>query len=379
MIHYFDNAATTPVRPEAVQAAVEAMTQGWGNPSSRYALGTQAAEAVKRHRAQVAAGLGCRPEELFFTSCGSEGDNWAIQGAVELGRRTGKHIITTAYEHAAVLEPCKALEREGYEVTWLRPDRTGHISIEDLTAALRPDTVLVSMMLVNNELGTIQPVAEAARAIRAAGSPALLHTDAVQAFLKIPFTPKTLGVDLLTISGHKVRAPKGVGALYIRRGLRFPPLMLGGGQEEGMRPGTEATAQTAAFAAACAVGKAEMNSYTIRMKELKEYALDSLLGAIPELKRVGEGEAPHILCLTLPGYKSEVLVRVLGDMGVCVSAGSACHRGRPSHVFAAMGLPKNEMDGAFRVSFSPDNTREDVDGLREALVKARDSLFTTLS
>ena len=376
---YLDNAATTRVCPQAAQAALEAMTEQYGNPSSRYPLGREAARRLKEQRGQVAAALGCAPEEIFFTSCGTEGDNWAIRGAVELGRRKGKHIITTAFEHAAVLEPCKALEREGYEVTWLRPDRTGHISIEDLTAALRPDTVLVSMMLVNNELGTIQPVAEAARAIRAAGSPALLHTDAVQAFLKIPFTPKALGVDLLTISGHKVRAPKGVGALYIRRGLRFPPLMLGGGQEEGMRPGTEATAQTAAFAAACAVGKAELNSYTIRMKELKEYALDSLLGAIPELKRVGEGEAPHILCLTLPGYKSEVLVRVLGDMGVCVSAGSACHRGRPSHVFAAMGLPKNEMDGAFRVSFSPDSTREDVDGLREALLKARDSLFTTLS
>ena len=376
---YLDNAATTRVCPQAAQAALEAMTEQYGNPSSRYPLGREASRRLKEQRGQAAAALGCAPEEIFFTSCGTEGDNWAIRGAVELGRRKGKHIITTAFEHAAVLEPCKALEREGYEVTWLKPDKTGHISIDELTAALRPDTVLVSMMLVNNELGTIQPVAEAARAIRAAGSPALLHTDAVQAFLKIPFTPKALGVDLLTISGHKVRAPKGVGALYIRKGLRFPPLMLGGGQEEGMRPGTEATAQTAAFAAACAVGKAEMNSYTIRMKELKEYALDSLLGAIPELKRVGEGEAPHILCLTLPGYKSEVLVRVLGDMGVCVSAGSACHRGKPSHVFAAMGLPKNEMDGAFRVSFSPDNTREDVDGLREALVKARDSLFTTLS
>ena len=376
---YLDNAATTRVCPQAAQAALEAMTEQYGNPSSRYPLGREAARRLKDQRSQVAAVLGCAAEEIFFTSCGTEGDNWAIRGAVELGKRKGKHIITTAFEHAAVLEPCKALEREGYEVTWLRPDRTGHISLDELNAALRPDTVLVSMMLVNNEVGTIQPVAEAARAIRAAHSPALLHTDAVQAFLKIPFTPKALGVDLLTISGHKIRAPKGVGALYIRRGLRFPPLMLGGGQEEGMRPGTEATAQIAAFSAACAAGKAEMNSYTARMKELKEYALESLLGAIPQLKRVGEGEAPHILCFALPGYKSEVLVRVLGDMGVCVSAGSACHRGKPSHVFAAMGLPKNEMDGAFRVSFSPDSTREDVDGLREALLKARDSLFTTLS
>ena len=249
MIHYFDNAATTPVRPEAVQAAVEAMTQGWGNPSSRYALGTQAAEAVKNHRAQVAAGLGCRPEELFFTSCGSEGDNWAIQGAVELGRRTGKHIITTAYEHAAVLEPCKALERQGYEVTYLQPDRAGNISLDDLEGALRPDTVLVSMMLVNNELGTVLPVAQAAKLVHQK-TKALVHCDAVQGFLKVPFTPKELGVDLLTVSGHKIHAPKGIGALYIRGGLKFPPMIRGGGQENGLRSGTEATAQIAAFAAA---------------------------------------------------------------------------------------------------------------------------------
>ena len=208
MIHYFDNAATTPVRPEAVQAAVEAMTQGWGNPSSRYALGSQAAEAVKRHRAQAAAGLGCRPEELFFTSCGTEGDNWAIQGAVELGRRTGKHIITTAYEHAAVLEPCKALERQGYEVTYLQPDRAGNISLDDLEGALRPDTVLVSMMLVNNELGTVLPVAQAAKLVHQK-TKALVHCDAVQGFLKVPFTPKELGADLLTVSGHKIHAPQG--------------------------------------------------------------------------------------------------------------------------------------------------------------------------
>ena len=177
MIHYFDNAATTPVRSEAVQAAVEAMTQGWGNPSSRYALGSQAAEAVKRHRAQAAAGLGCRPEELFFTSCGTEGDNWAVRAAAEHGRRRGRHIITTAIEHAAVLEPVKALAAQGFEVTYLKPDRTGHISADELRAALREDTVLVSMMLVNNELGTLQPVAQAAQAIRDAGSPALLHCE----------------------------------------------------------------------------------------------------------------------------------------------------------------------------------------------------------
>lgn len=230
MIHYFDNAATTPVRPEAVQAAVEAMTEGWGNPSSRYALGREAAARVAGWRGDVAAGLGCRPEEVFFTSCGSEGDNWAIRGAVELGKRRGRHIITTAIEHAAVLEPCRELERQGYEVTYLRPDREGNISLEELEAALRPDTALVSMMLVNNELGTVLPVAQAAQLIRRLGSSALIHCDGVQGFLKIPFTPAELGVDLLTVSGHKIHAPKGIGALYIRRGLKLPP-------DPGRRPG----------------------------------------------------------------------------------------------------------------------------------------------
>ena len=379
MIHYFDNAATTPVRPEAVQAAVEAMTQGWGNPSSRYALGSQAAEAVKRHRAQAAAGLGCRPEELFFTSCGTEGDNWAIQGAVELGRRTGKHIITTAYEHAAVLEPCKALERQGYEVTYLQPDRAGNISLDDLEGALRPDTVLVSMMLVNNELGSVLPVAEAVKAVRRSGAPALFHCDAVQGFLKVPFTPARLGVDLLSVSGHKIHGPKGVGGLYIRRGLRLPPFILGGGQEGGLRSGTEATGQLAAFAAAARLGRATLEQDLAHMAGLKQYALEQLTGTVPGLVRVGGGTAPHILSISLPGYKSEVLVRFLSDRGVYVSSGSACHRGKASHVYASLGLPKKVLDGVLRVSFSYDTTREDVDALVRALTQAQKELFTSLS
>ena len=366
---YLDNAATTRVCPQAAQAALEAMTEQYGNPSSRYPLGREAAKRLKEQRGQVAAALGCAPEEIFFTSCGTEGDNWAIRGAVELGRRKGKHIITTAFEHAAVLEPCKALEREGYEVTWLRPDRTGHISIEDLTAALRPDTVLVSMMLVNNELGTILPVREAAEAIRASGSPALLHTDAVQAFLKVPFTPRDLGVDLLTISGHKVRAPKGIGALYIRKGLKLRPLLLGGGQENDLRPGTEPTAQIAALAAACRAWLDRREEYTERISEVKDHFLESFSAALPQGVVVSPGDAPHICAVSLPGYPSEMLVRELSDRGICVSSGSACHRGRPSHVFAATGRPKGELMGALRVSFSPENTTEECDALVQALVE----------
>lgn len=379
MIHYFDNAATTPVRPEAVQAAVEAMTEGWGNPSSRYALGREAADRVAGWRRDVAAGLGCRPEEVFFTSCGSEGDNWAIRGAVELGKRRGRHIITTAIEHAAVLEPCRELERQGYEVTYLRPDREGNISLEELEAALRPDTALVSMMLVNNELGTVLPVAETARAIRAARCPALLHCDAVQGFLKVPFTPEGLGVDTLAVSGHKVHAPKGIGALDIRRGLRLPPLIRGGGQEEGLRSGTEPTAQTAAFAAAVEAGRASLERDLAHMRELKDYAARTLREQVPGLELIGAGTAPHILPVTLPGYKSEVVLRFLSDRGIYVSSGSACHKGKPSHVYAALKLPKPQLDGILRISFSYDTAREDVDALVQGLKEAQAQLFTSLS
>ena len=363
MFHYLDNAATTQTRPEAAQAAVTAMTEEWGNPSSRYAFGQEASGRLKEHRAQVAAGLGCRPEEVYFLSCGTEGDNWAIAAAVEKNRRKGKHIITTAIEHAAVLEPIRELERQGYEVTWLQPDQQGIITAEQVEAALRPDTILVAMMLVNNELGTVLPVAETARAIRAARCPALLHCDAVQGFLKVPFTPEGLGVDTLAVSGHKVHAPKGIGALYIRRGLRLPPLIRGGGQEKGLRSGTEPTAQTAAFAAAVEAGRASLERDLAHMRELKDYAARTLREQVPGLELIGAGTAPHILPVTLPGYKSEVVLRFLSDRGIYVSSGSACHKGKPSHVYAALKLPKPQLDGILRISFSYDTAREDVDGM----------------
>lgn len=378
MAHYLDNAATTPVRPEAARAALETMTEGWGNPSARYELGTRAADQVKLWRADVAAALGCLPEEVVFTSCGTESDNWAIQAAVQLGRHKGRHIITTAIEHSAVLNPCKELERQGYEVTYLKPNKQGSIDLDDLRAALRPDTILVSMMLVNNELGTVLPVAETAKAIKEAKCPALLHCDAVQGFLKVPFTPAQLGVDMLSISGHKIHAPKGIGAMYIRKGLKLPPLILGGGQESGLRSGTEPTAQIAALAMAAKLGRESLDDDLRHMEELKEYAVERLT-AIPGLKVLIPDGAPHILPITLTGYKSEVVVRFLSDMGVYVSAGSACHRGKPSHVYAALKLPKKEQDGVLRVSFSYDTTREDVDALVEGLSAAHDQLFTSLS
>lgn len=379
MEHYLDNAATTRVSDAAAQAALAAMTGEFGNPSSRHQAGVRAAQALKEHRAVIARALGAKPEEVYFTSCGTEGDNWAIRAAVDINRRKGKHIITTAIEHDAVLEPCRQLEREGYEVTYLKPDRTGNITAGQVAEVLREDTVLVSMMLVNNELGTILPVAEVSELLKQRKSCALLHCDAVQAFLKIPFTVQELDADFVTVSGHKVHSPKGIGAQYIRSGLRVPALIRGGHQENDLRSGTEATAQIAAFAAAVEEGRTHFEGDLARMRALKAYALDRLTKEVKGLEVVGEGQAPHILPVTLTGYKSEVVVRFLSDRGIYISSGSACHKGKPSHVFASLNLPKKQMDGVLRISFSNENTKEDVDALVQGLKDAAEQLFTSLS
>ena len=374
---YFDYAATTPVCPQAVDAVVDALAH-FGNPSSRYPLGREAAQRVKSHRETVARALGCTPQEVYFTSCGTEGNNWAIRRGVELNRRRGRHIITTAMEHAAVLETCHDLERQGYEVTYLKPDRQGRIDPQDLSAALRPDTALVSMMLVNNEVGSVLPVAQCIKLVKAYDKSILFHCDAVQGFLKVPYSMASLGADFVSVSGHKIGAPKGIGALMVKKGVRLTPFFTGGGQENGMRSGTEDTAQIAGFAAAVEATMAQAHRLQ-RTAAIKEYTLQRLREAIPQLEIITAGDAPHICAVTLPGYKSEVVVRVLGDAGVCISSGSACHKGKPSHVFAALGLPKPWLDGALRLSFSPNSTQEEADQLVAALRGAADTLFTTMS
>ncbi len=362
MEHYLDNSATTRVCPEAAQAAMEAMLETYGNPSSTYTKGREAKKLVDRARRQVSAALGCEASELVFTSCGSESDNWALLSGAEAMSRKGKHVITSLVEHDAVRKSAEELTRRGYEVTYLKPDRTGVIEPEALREALRPDTILVSLMLVNNETGAVTDIAAMSRVLREAISPALLHTDAVQGFMKLDFTPKSLGCDLVSVSGHKVHAPKGIGALYIRKGLRLKPLIVGGAQEEGRRAGTEAVPQIAAFGEACRIAKEDLHNNISHMAALKVMAAKELSEAIPEL-RVLETAAPHILSVSLPGYRSEVLMNFLEAREIYVSRSSACKKGARSHVLEAIGMDPRLIDGALRIGFSRYNTTEDVTAL----------------
>ena len=373
MEHYLDNSATTRVCPEAAEAALKAMTENYGNPSSTHTKGREAKRLLDESRKQVAAALGCTPQELVFTSCGSESDNWAILNGAELMHRRGKHVISSMVEHDAVLKSLDELERRGYEVTRLRPDKTGAIPVQSVLETLRPDTVLVSLMLVNNETGAVTDIAAIARAIKKAAPQVLLHTDGVQAFMKLPFTAKSLGADMISISGHKIHAPKGIGALYIRNGLKLKPFILGGSQESGRRAGTEAMSQIAAFGAACAVAKAGFKENTESMAALRRLAIEELQREIPELVVIGGG-APHILSISLPGWRSEVLMNFLEEREIYVSKSSACKKGGRSHVLEAMGLEPKVIDGAIRIGLSRFSTEEDIYALRDGLRDARERL-----
>lgn len=361
-LFYLDNSATTRPCPEAVAAMQSALTEDWGNPSSLYGFGIQAARRLRTARDQTARALGAEPDRVFFTSGGTEADNWAVFSAIERMGKRGRHIVTTAVEHHAVLNPMKRLEERGFTVTYLRPDRQGFISEDSLAAALRPDTILVSVMMVNNETGAVMPISKMARLVHRHAPDALFHTDAVQGFLKIPFQAKALGADLISVSSHKVHGPKGAGALYIRKGLPLPPMLLGGGQESGLRSGTEAMPAIVGFGAACAAAFPTLQADLRQEAALRDRAA-AALEAMPGAVLLGAHQAPHILALSLPGIPVQNTINLLQDRGVCVSAGSACARGHRSHVLEAMGLPPQVIDGAFRVSLSRFSTEEDVDAL----------------
>ena len=375
-MHYLDHAATTPVPEEVARTMLAVLTEGFGNPSAQYELGRAAKARLERDRAVIAGALGCGPERLFFTSCGTEGDNWAIRAALHQNRRVGKHIVTTAVEHSAVLQCVKRLEREGYTASYVKPDRDGRIAADQVLAAVREDTALVSVMLVNNETGARFPVEEIAAGLE--GRPALLHTDAVQGFLKVPFTVKSLGADYVAVSGHKLGGPKGIGALYIGGRAKNPlPLLFGGGQESGLRPGTEATAQIAGFARAAELRLETRQRDQEHLRALKAHAVEAL-SSIPDLQIIGAGGAPHILPVSLVGWPSQNIVNDLGSQGICVSAGSACHQGKPSHVVAALKLPKRTASGVIRISFGPETAMEEIDACAQALRRHHDTRMPML-
>ena len=345
----------------------DAMTTHWGNPSALYAFGIDTAAKLRAARHKVAAAMGAEPDRVFFTSGGTEADNWAIFGAIKRYGKKNKHIITTAVEHHAILHCMNELAHQGYEITYLQPDKTGAVSLDVLKSALRSDTALVSIMMVNNETGAVMPISQMAKLTHKLAPNAIFHTDAVQGFLKIPFSAKTLGADLISVSSHKVHGPKGAGALYINPKLKsFPPLLFGGGQEGGFRSGTEGTPAIFGFAAACEACKATLQADIAKENMLLNELVEKLC-KLDGLIINGAHQAPHILNLSIPGLPTQNTINILQDNGICVSAGSACAKGHRSHVLTAMGSSPEIIDGSFRISICRDTTKEELDKLAEVI------------
>ena len=377
---YADNAATTPMSETAFNAMKPWLTENYGNPSSLYRIGRAAKEALNDARTVVGKCLNAAepvnekndyaPGEIVFTGGGSQADNLAIRGFMHGPSSKGrKHIITSKIEHHAVLYTCEALEKEGYRVTYLNVDKEGHVDLEQLKNELSEDTALVSVMAANNEIGTVQPVEQLGKLLKAKAPKALFHIDAVQGLCRVRLTPKKWNCDLMSVSGHKIGAPKGIGALYVKKGLRLPPLTFGGGQERGMRPGTEAVPNIAAFAKACEIRMAHFDEDYAHVQELADYLKQQVSAELPDAVINGEGDIPHVVNLSMPGCKSEVMLHVLEGDEVYISSGSACSKGKQSGVLKALGLPKARTDSALRVSFAPFNTKEDVDAFINAVKK----------
>lgn len=362
---YLDNSATTKPCDEAISAINSCLSDTWGNPSSTYSLGVDSATVLENSRKCIADFIGAKESEIYFTSGGTEANNIALFGAAYQNRHKGNKIVASAIEHPSVLEPLIQLSQKGFEVVLLNPDQNGNIRVEDLKKEIDSKTILVSLMLVNNEVGSILPVLEASRVIKEKGSPALLHCDAVQAFGKLPIKVSALGVDLLSASGHKIHASKGVGFLYKSSSLHIPPIVFGGGQESGLRSGTEGMPLIAGFAAA--VKALDLKKTEKKMTELSQYARKKLSEFDFISFNSPENCLPYILNISVNGYKSEPMLNALGAKNIFVSKGSACAKGHRSHVLGSMGFSSNRIDSALRISFSRDNTCEDIDILCEAI------------
>ncbi|MBR4765317.1 MAG: cysteine desulfurase [Clostridia bacterium] len=363
---YFDNSATTKPCAEAIDAAAKAMSEIWGNPSSLHRHGMKADSLLELSRERIAAKLTCSPDEIYFTSGGTESNNTALCGAARKLRKQGSRIVSTVIEHPSVYETLSELEREGFEVIRLGVDGEGKIREDELFEAVNEKTILVSIMAVNNETGAIQPVQAAKRAITRAHSPALVHCDAVQAFGKMPLKPSSLGADLMSISAHKIHGIKGAGALYIRKGVKIAPLVFGGEQENKLRPGTQAMPAIAAFGAA-AKALPDIEKEFEKAKELRDYmlALFSETGGI-EINSPSDA-LPFITNISVIGRRSEPMLSFLSEKGVYVSSGSACSKGKKSRVLAEMGLSPERLESPLRISFSRFTAKEEIDCLAEAI------------
>ena len=368
---YLDNAATTKTAPEVVQAMLPYFSEYYGNPSSIYDFAGKSKEAITKGREQIAEVLGAKKEEIYFTAGGSESDNWALKATFEAYKNKGNHIITTAVEHAAVAQPFAYLKEQGYEVTTLPVDHQGVVKLDALETALRPDTILVSVMYVNNEVGAVMPVEEIGKLVHEKSPKALFHVDAIQAFGKYRIYPKKWNIHLLSVSSHKIHGPKGVGFLYINSKAKVQPLILGGGQQNGMRSGTDNVPGIAGLGVAAKMMYQNFDEKVEHLYQLKERMAEGLskiddvvINGMP----VREG-APHILSVSFLGIRSEVLLHTLEDRNIYVSAGSACssHKRKPSATLSAMGMSNAQIENTVRISFSEENTFEEVDYCLEVL------------
>ena len=363
---YLDNSSTTPMHPEVLKEMQNLLERKYGNPSSLHRLGSDAERTLSSSRQLLAEQLGVKSGEIYFTSGGTESNNMALSGIARRNYRRGKHLVTSKTEHSSVLEPIKKLELEGFQVAYQEPDRNGFLDPLQLAETVTPKTILVSIMHVNNEIGTIQPITDITASIKRKNPQTIVHVDAVQSFTRLPLSPREQGIDILSISAHKFHGPKGTGALYIREGILAEPLLAGGEQEKGLRAGTENTPGISAMALAARLNSENRKEKTAQLKIFKEKMLSSIETAHPWARingpRKGEG-APNILNISFPGLKGEIILHALEEHNIFVSTGSACHsrKNKPSHVLEAIGAEKAALDGAIRISFSSMNTPEEIE------------------
>ena len=370
-IRYFDNAATTKVRKEVVNKMFPYFMQEYGNPSSLYKLGRKARAGVEEARRNVANLINCDKNEIYFTSGGTESDNTVLKGIMNLDKNKEKHIITSKIEHPAILNTCKTLEEKGYKVTYLNVDKDGIINIEELNNSITDETVLISIMFANNEIGSIQPIQQIGEI--ANKKRIIFHTDAVQACGNIDIDVKKLKIDMLSLSGHKIGAPKGIGALYVNKNVEFKNLIDGGHQEKNKRAGTENVPGMVGLGEACKIARYNMQNHINKLKKLRDYYFEQVKNKIPDSKINGslKYRLPGNSNISFKGVNAEELLMKLDERGICASAGSACSSGSnmPSHVLTAIGLEKEYLEGTLRATFGDDNTKEDVDYLVESLIE----------